>query len=142
MGFFLKITQIVGIILNSQIMLNLSKGIIGFLSLNSASKAYHIKVCIITTKSYTGAGTKEQQRREQSPQKRKWIEKQENKKQEYSQWLPPVGFHCQVLILSHSKGVPNKRDEGQRRGQNFWPNYSDRSRVSLLAEAELQTQLS
>lgn len=75
MGFFLKITQIVGIILNSQIMLNLSKGIIGFLSLNSASKAYHIKVCIITTKSYTGAGTKEQQRREQSPQKRKWIEK-------------------------------------------------------------------
>lgn len=70
MGFFLKITQIVGIILNSQIMLNLSKGIIGFLSLNSASKAYHI-----ITKSYTGEGTKEQQRREQSPQKRKWIEK-------------------------------------------------------------------
>ena len=46
----------------TQIMLNLPKGVTSFLSLNSASQAYHIKDYNITTKSYKEEGTKEEQR--------------------------------------------------------------------------------
>ena len=53
-------------------MLNLPKGVTSFLSLNSASKAHHIKDYNITTKSYKEEGTKEEQRWEQSPKMRKW----------------------------------------------------------------------
>lgn len=91
-----------------------------FLSLNAASKAYHIKVYNITTKSYRGEYKgRIIKHREQSSKKRKQRGKQKDKKGNKQQGTLSVGYQCQVLILAHSKVVPNQRYEVQKSGQKI-----------------------